>query len=74
LGKERNARISTFVDGGLIRNTLEQAVDDGPKFSAGVGVYFVSPFGPIQLSVAKPLNASPNDITQIFQFTMGSNF
>ncbi|MBU3693713.1 MAG: outer membrane protein assembly factor BamA [Rhodocyclaceae bacterium] len=74
LGKERNARISTFVDGGLIRNSQENGGEDGPKFSAGIGVYFVSPFGPIQLSVAKPLNSSPNDITQIFQFTMGSQF
>ena len=74
LGKERNARISTFVDGGLIRNSQESSGDDGPRFSAGIGVYFVSPFGPIQLSVAQPLNSGPNDITQIFQFTMGSQF
>jgi outer membrane protein insertion porin family len=74
LGKERSARISTFIDSGLIRNSLESGTDSGIKFSAGVGIYFVSPFGPIQLSVAKPLNAAPTDITQIFQFTMGSQF
>lgn len=74
LGKERSARISTFVDSGLIRNSLESGSDSGIKFSAGVGIYFVSPFGPIQLSVAKPLNSGPTDITQIFQFTMGSQF
>lgn len=74
LGKERNARISTFVDAGLIRNSLEASTDDGPRFSTGIGLYFVSPFGPIQLAISKPVNAGPNDVTQTFQFTMGQNF
>jgi outer membrane protein insertion porin family len=74
LGKSYNARISTFLDAGVIRNTLETVGDDGPRFSTGIGVYFVSPFGPIQLAVSQPLNAGPNDIPQRFQFTMGSNF
>lgn len=74
LGKERNARISTFVDAGLIRNSLENSPDDGARISTGIGLYFVSPFGPIQLAISKPLNPGPNDVTQTFQFTMGQNF
>lgn len=74
LGKERNARISTFVDAGLIRNSLENSLDDGARISTGIGLYFVSPFGPIQLAISKPLNPGPNDVTQTFQFTMGQNF
>lgn len=74
LGKERNARISTFIDGGMIRNSLEDSNDNGARFAVGIGVYFVSPFGPIQLAVSQPLNPGPNDVTQPFQFTMGSNF
>lgn len=74
LGKERNARISTFVDAGLIRNSLESSPDDGARISTGIGLYFVSPFGPIQLAISKPLNPGPNDVTQTFQFTMGQNF
>ena len=74
LGKSYNARISTFLDAGVIRNTLETVGDDGPRISTGIGVYFVSPFGPIQLAIAQPLNAGPNDVPQRFQFTMGSNF
>ena len=74
LGKERNPRISTFVDAGLIRNSLESSPDDGARISTGIGLYFVSPFGPIQLAISKPLNPGPNDVTQTFQFTMGQNF
>jgi len=74
LGKERNARISTFVDAGIVRNSLESSPDDGARLSTGIGLYFVSPFGPIQLAISKPLNPSPNDVTQVFQFTMGQNF
>jgi len=74
LGKERSARISTFIDAGLIRNSLERASDDGIRYSVGLGFYFVSPFGPIQLSVANPVNAGDNDVKQTFQFNMGQNF
>lgn len=74
LGKERNARISTFVDAGMIRNSLEDSSDNGARISTGIGLYFVSPFGPIQLAISKPLNPGPNDVTQTFQFTMGQNF
>ena len=74
LGKERNARISTFVDAGLIRNSLESSPDDGARLSTGIGLYFVSPFGPIQLAISKPINPGPNDVVQTFQFTMGQNF
>jgi len=74
LGKERNARISTFVDAGLIRNSLENSPDDGARISTGIGLYFVSPFGPIQLAISKPINPGPNDVVQTFQFTMGQNF
>jgi len=74
LGKERNARISTFLDAGMIRNSLEDSSDNGARLSTGIGLYFVSPFGPIQLAISKPLNPGPNDVTQTFQFTMGQNF
>nr|WP_232003990.1 outer membrane protein assembly factor BamA [Legionella jordanis] len=48
---------------------------EGPiRYSAGLGVEWRSPFGPLAFSVAKPLNKQPLDNQQIFQFTLSSGF
>ncbi|MDI9817817.1 MULTISPECIES: outer membrane protein assembly factor BamA [unclassified Legionella] len=47
----------------------------GPlRYSAGIGVEWRSPFGPLAFSVAKPLNKQPYDDQQVFQFTLSSGF
>jgi outer membrane protein insertion porin family len=44
------------------------------RYSVGLGVQWNSPFGPLQLSIAEPLNDDNKDRTQRFQFGMGSTF
>jgi outer membrane protein insertion porin family len=44
------------------------------RYSVGLGVMWNSPFGPLQLSVAEPLNEDSTDRVQRFQFGMGSTF
>jgi outer membrane protein insertion porin family len=39
-----------------------------------LGVLWNSPFGPLQLSVAEPINDDSTDRVQRFQFGMGSSF
>jgi outer membrane protein insertion porin family len=40
----------------------------------GIGVMWNSPFGPLQVSFAQPLNDDKTDRVQRFQFGMGSSF
>jgi outer membrane protein insertion porin family len=35
---------------------------------------WVSPLGPLKISVGYPINAKPDDRKQIFQFTFGGAF
>jgi outer membrane protein insertion porin family len=44
------------------------------RYSVGVGVSWRSPMGPMKFSLARPLNAKPNDKKEAFQFTVGSSF
>ena len=63
---------SVFVDAG---NVFADDFDaDEIRYSAGVGLTWVSPLGPLSLSYAKPLNAEDDDQEQRLQFSIGANF
>jgi outer membrane protein insertion porin family len=47
---------------------------DQLRYSAGIGLSWISPVGPLKLSYAKPLNAKPGDRLERFQFQMGTGF
>jgi outer membrane protein insertion porin family len=67
-------RLSTFIDAGNVY-TESQSVDLGSlRYSAGIGVMWISPFGPLKLVYAKPFNNQTNDITESIQFQMGQQF
>lgn len=44
------------------------------RYSVGIGVTWLSGFGPLTFSLAKPLNASETDRREVFQFTLGRGF
>jgi outer membrane protein insertion porin family len=44
------------------------------RYSAGVGLTWISPVGPLKFSYAMPVNKQPQDKVQKFQFTLGSIF
>lgn len=48
--------------------------DDELRYSAGVGVTWYTPIGPISISYAQPLNDKANDQTERVQFQIGSVF
>lgn len=71
VGKEKDKRLSLFVDGGQVFSD-EQSVDTSEiRFSAGVGFNWVSPVGPISLSYAVPLNEEDGDEIEKLQFSVG---
>ena len=76
---DRTLRWFTFVDGGQVFGTdgygNDTAIDlSKMRYSAGVGLSWVSPLGPLQLSLAKALNAKEGDNLQVFQFQIGTGF
>lgn len=44
------------------------------RYSMGFGVTWLSGFGPLTFSIAKPLNAGPEDEEEAFQFSIGQTF
>lgn len=75
-------RSAFFVDVGNVFNTecLSNQLNcfdvdaSELRYSAGVGVTWITGFGPMTFSLAKPLNAGPDDDEEVFQFTLGRGF
>jgi outer membrane protein insertion porin family len=67
-------RLSTFVDSGYVWGSNQTPDPNDLRYSAGVGVSWFSPFGPLKLIYAKPLNANASDITETIQFQLGQQF
>lgn len=67
-------RLSAFVDGGGVYGENDSINSEYLRFSTGVGVTWVSPFGPLKLVLAKPLNDKNYDDTQVLQFQFGQQF
>ncbi len=67
-------RLSTFLDAGNVYTADQSLTLTDLRYSTGIGVSWFSPFGPIKLVLAKPLNEKENDRTQFLQFQMGQQF
>lgn len=48
--------------------------DETPRASAGVGIAWKSPFGPIKIDMAKPIMKEDYDETQLFRLGFGTRF
>ena len=77
LGQDRSVRLGAFLDAGQVWNpdysngTLGQL---GFRFSGGGSFSWLSPVGPLQLSMGYPIGRHTGDRTQHFQFTLGTVF
>ena len=67
-------KMSAFIDGGNVFESSKDFKVDELRFSAGLGVTWISPLGPFTLSYGKPLNAKDEDDTQELQFSIGTSF
>jgi outer membrane protein insertion porin family len=73
-GADRTLRWFTFVDAGNVFGEGEKLNVSDFRYSAGLGISWVSPIGPLKLSYGAPLNAKPGDRKQNFQFQLGTGF
>jgi len=74
LAGQQAVRLSVFSDIGQIYLDGLQPDFESFRYSAGVGLAWNSPMGPLKFSYAIPLNDKPGDKIQEFQFQMGSVF
>jgi outer membrane protein insertion porin family len=72
--ENKQLRLSAFMDAGTVWGVGSGSANDHLRYSAGAGVSWVSPFGPIKLIVAMPINDEKDDKTQTIQFNMGTGF
>lgn len=71
LDNDKSVRMSAFFDAGMVG---EQYGGGDFRYATGLGVLWVSPLGPLKISVAQPIGDKPGDRTQRFQFTFGGVF
>jgi len=70
----RQFRMSAFFDIGNVFDQSSGIKMDDLRYSTGLGISWLSPFGPLKLVYAKPLNSQSGDNTQSIQFQLGSQF
>ncbi|MDE2564165.1 MAG: outer membrane protein assembly factor BamA [Burkholderiales bacterium] len=73
-GNDKSLRVFAFFDAGNVWREDEKITTDSLRSSAGLGLSWISPVGPLQLSYGRPVRSQPNDRIQRFQFQIGTAF
>ena len=73
-GNDKTLRIFGFLDAGDVWSESRGFLAKELRSSAGIGLSWLSPVGPLKLSYGKPLRSLPNDRIQKFQFQIGTAF
>ena len=73
-GNDRTLRIFAYVDAGNVWGDHSMNLPDPLRVSAGLGLSWVSPVGPLKLSYGKPLRYVSTDRIQRLQFQIGTAF
>jgi len=71
---DKSVRASVFTDAGQIYALGTQPQYESFRYSAGVGLAWNSPVGPLKFSYAIPISEKPGDRLQKFQFQVGTVF
>ncbi len=73
-GNDKTLRLFGFMDAGNVWYESEKMQLDDLRVSAGIGLSWISPVGPLKLSVGTPVRKQPADRIQRFQFQIGTAF
>ena len=73
-GNDKTLRIFGFADAGNVWREDEKITGESVRASAGLGLSWISPVGPLKLSWGYPLRVQRNDRIQRFQFQIGTAF
>jgi outer membrane protein insertion porin family len=73
--QDRTLRLAAFIDAGQVYGVNEKLSLGELRYSAGVALAWSSPFGPLKLSLAQPLNEKKGfDRVERLQFNFGTAF
>jgi outer membrane protein insertion porin family len=67
----KSFRIGTFLDIGNVYSDIASFDAKELRYSVGVSSLWISPLGPLAISLGFPLNEKSGDNVQNFQFTIG---
>ncbi len=73
-GNDKSLRIFGFTDVGNVWREGEPVRSEDLRSSAGIGLSWISPVGPLKMSWGKPIRSKPTDRIQKFQFQIGTAF
>jgi outer membrane protein insertion porin family len=73
-GNDKTLRVFAFADAGNVWRDGDNMNLSTLRSSAGLGLSWISPVGPLKLSYGKPLRVERNDRIQNFQFQIGTAF
>ncbi len=73
-GNDRTLRLFTYVDAGNVWGENEKLTAGSLRASAGLGLTWVSPVGPLKISYGTPIRKKPEDRIQRLQFQIGTAF
>jgi len=73
-GNDRTLRWFTYLDAGNVWGETEKLSASDMRASAGIGLSWVSPVGPLKLSYGAPIRKKPTDRIQRLQFQIGTAF
>lgn len=74
-GNDRTLRMFGFFDVGSVSDDFQKTTKlSDLRASAGIGVSWISPVGPLRIAYAKPVRKFANDKPQSVQFQIGTSF
>lgn len=73
-GNDRTLRLFGFVDVGNVFGENERMTAAELRASAGLGLSWLSPVGPLRIAFAQPIRKQPGDRIQKMQFQIGTSF
>ena len=74
VGNDRTLRVFGFVDAGNVFGEKDPYKLGELRASAGVGLSWISPVGPLRIAIASPLRKKPGDRIERLQFQIGTSF
>ncbi|MCC2675549.1 MAG: omp85, partial [Ramlibacter sp.] len=73
-GNDKSLRLFGFMDIGNVFGENQKVNFGDMRASAGVGLSWLSPIGPLRIAVAQPIRTQPGDKIQRLQFQIGTSF
>jgi outer membrane protein insertion porin family len=72
--REQSLRLAGFLDAGQVYAQGTKIDLKDLRYSTGIALSWISPFGPFRISLGFPLNDKDGDHIQRIQFTFGTGF